>query len=137
MCGDVDEDDGDEAEELRYARFVAHAKAMLAAHAGGEPRDSSAYMDKLFADALSRCARDAGEAKGDERSERLAAQPLVLARLAGFLASHRPAGDEALRNVIEALMLGYGEAERIDHAHHHDHPHDRDHPHDHGHDHEH
>lgn len=131
MCGDVDEDDSSEADEQLYTRFVAHAKALLGQHAPRDGNDPYAYMDKLFADALSRCVRDAGEADGSARSGRLVAQPLVLARLAGFLASHLPPGQDPLRQVIEALMLGYGEAERLDHAHDHDHSHD--HPHDHEH----
>ena len=121
MCGD-DEDESSEAEERRYARFVAHAKALLGQHAPRDADDPYAYMDKLFADALSRCARDAGEADGGERTARLAAQPLVLARLTGFLASHLPPDGDPLRQVIDALMLGYGEAERIEHAL--EHPHD-------------
>jgi hypothetical protein len=121
MCGDDDE--SGEIEERLYARFVAHAKTLLGQHAPRGGDDPYAYMDKLFADALSRCARDAGEADGGERATRLAAQPRVLARLAGFLASHLPADEDPLRQVIDALMLGYGEAERLDQAHDHGHEH--------------
>jgi hypothetical protein len=133
MCGE-DEDDSSAAEEL-YARFVAHAKALLGQHAPRGGSDPYVYMDKLFADALSRCARDAGEADSAERAARLAAQPLVLARLAGFLASHLPSERDPLRQVVEALMLGYGETERLDHADAHAHGHDHDHDHEHGHEH--
>ncbi len=52
--------------------------------------------------------------RGGERSALLAAQQLVLLRLAGFLASHLPSDADPLREVINALMLGYGEAERLD-----------------------
>jgi hypothetical protein len=72
----------------------------------------------------------------ERRYEMLAAQPIVFARLAGFLAAHASLHDDPLRKVIEALMHGYSEAERIEpeHGHDHDGPH---HHHGHGHDHHH
>jgi hypothetical protein len=60
-------------------------------------------------------------------------QPLVFARLAGFLAAHASLQEDPLRKVVEALMLGYAEAERIQPYHGHDHDHDHDHDHSHGH----
>ena len=42
------------------------------------------------------------------------AQPVVFARLAGFLAAHMSLGEDPLRRVMEALMLGYSEAEAMD-----------------------
>ena len=42
------------------------------------------------------------------------AQPVVFARLAGFLAAHMSLGEDPLRRVMEALMLGYSEAEALD-----------------------
>jgi hypothetical protein len=53
-------------------------------------------------------------------------QPLVFARLAGFLAAHASLSEDPLRKVIEALMMGYGEAEAMDRAHAHDHHHHGD-----------
>jgi hypothetical protein len=133
MCGDVDEDAGELA-ELLYAGFLAHARALLQpqAHAEGAP---AAYMEKLFADALGRSARDAQEAGADKRHMRLTSQALVFARLAGVLAGHLALEQDPLRKVIEALMQGYAEAEaaRADHDHDHDHGHGHDHDHDHGH----
>jgi hypothetical protein len=134
MCGD-DEDAG-ELEELLYARFLAHARALLEPHGhakAASPDDPLAYMDKLFSDALSRCARDGEEADADKRYPRLATQPLVFARLAGLLAGHLGLDQDPLRKVIEALMQGYSEAAQADQDHDHDHNHDHDHEHGHHH----
>jgi hypothetical protein len=130
MCGD-DEDAG-ELEELLYARFLAHARALLQPDASAAPPDDLlAYMDKLFADALSRCVRDGEEAGADKRYLRLTTQPLVFARLAGLLAGHLALDQDPLRKVIEALMQGYAEAAQADHEHDHDHDHDHEHGHHH------
>jgi hypothetical protein len=134
MCGD-DEDAG-ELEEQLYARFLAHARALLQPEGGANaapPGDPLAYMDKLFSDALSRCARDGEEAGADQRYLRLATQPLVFARLAGLIAGHLALDQDPLRKVIEALMQGYAEAAQAGHAHDHEHDHDHDHDHEHGH----
>jgi hypothetical protein len=128
MCGD-DEDAG-QLEELLYARFLAHARALLEERDHSQvasPDDPLAYMDKLFSDALSRCARDGEEAAADKRYLRLANQPLVFARLAGLLAGHLALDRDPLRKVIEALMQGYAEAAQADRGH------GRDHDHEHGH----
>jgi hypothetical protein len=138
MCGDLDEEArlGDEL----YARFLRTANALIArqrgADARGEGAGQHAYMDKLFADTLQRVVRDNEAAAADQRYQRLAGQPLVLARLAGLLAAHLALEDDPLRKVIEALMHGYAEAETVepDHGHDHDH-HDRGHGHRHDHDH--
>jgi hypothetical protein len=130
MCGD-DEDAG-ELEELLYARFLAHARALLEGDArskAASPDDAVAYMDKLFADALSRCARDGEEAGVDKRYLRLASQPLVFARLAGLIAGHLALDQDPLHKVIEALMQGYAEASRAEHEHDHDHDHEHGHHH--------
>ncbi len=132
MCGD-DEDTG-ELEEQFYARFLAHARALLPANAEAKPQadDLLAYMDKLFADALSRCVKDSGES-GDQAYQRLATQPVVFARLAGLLAGHLGLERDPLRKVIEALMQGYDEAQAKADAHAHDRDHDHDHEHGHHH----
>src|SRR5258708_31845102 len=121
MCGDVDEDAG-ELEGLLYARFLAHARALLEAHhskaevTAASSDDPAAYMDKLFSDALSRCVRDGEEAAADQRYLRLTRQPLVFARLAGLLAGHLALDQDPLRKIIEALMQGYAEAPQADHG---------------------
>jgi hypothetical protein len=137
MCGDMEEDGPSEAEDRLYQRFQSHTRTLLAqyAHVPQDPgADLHAYMDKLFADALSRAARD-GDSIEAQSYQRLAAQPLVFARLAGFLAAHLSLRDDPLRKVIEAVMLGYAEAEATEFDHGHDH--DHDHQHGHGHDHHH
>src|SRR5580704_6261270 len=132
MCGD-DEDAG-ELEEMLYARFLTHARALLQPDGGATaaPDDPLAYMDMLFSDALSRCVRD-GEEAGEQRYLRLATQPLVFARLAGLLAGHLALDQDPLRKVIEALMEGYADAARTEHDHDHEHGHDHDHEHGHHH----
>lgn len=117
MCGDLEEDDGDgQLEEALYARFVAHARALLAQAPASQdgPEDTSRYMEKLYTDALSRAVKDCEQAAPDRRYERMIAQPVVFARLAGFLAAHMSLGEDPLRRVMEALMLGYSEAEAMD-----------------------
>jgi hypothetical protein len=117
MCGDLEEDDGDsKLEEMLYARFVAHARTLLesAPPPKQPPADNAGYMEKLFTDALSRAVKDCEEAAVERRYERMIAQPVVFARLAGFLAAHMSLGEDPLRRVMEALMLGYSEAEAMD-----------------------
>ena len=127
MCGDLDEDEEQgRLEEQLYARFLAHARALL--KDGGQPSqeqpaDLAAYMEKLFSDALSRSVRDDEQAPERQRYERLAVQPVVFARLAGLLAGHLARGEDPLHKVMEALMLGYSEAETMDQEHGHGHHH--------------
>ena len=141
MCGDLEEDGPSGVEERLHGRFMAHAHNLLAQYAKApKPKDDddlNAYMNKLFTDALSRAARDTDLVEGQQYM-RLASQPLVFARLAGFLASHMAIQEDPLRKVIEAMMLGYAEGEEMtaadhEHGHSHDHDHDHDHGHPHGH----
>ena len=125
MCGDMDDDES-EIEERLYARFRAHAQELLAQPAPQEPADLSEYLDKLFFDSLSRSVRYGEQAEVAQRYERLGMQPLVFARLAGFLAGHLALSEDPLRKVIEAMMMGYGEAEALDQAQDHDHHHHGD-----------
>jgi hypothetical protein len=137
MCGDLDEENG--VEQALYARFRSHAQTLLAKGKGTDAKSVNAALDRLFTDALSRSIRDQESQGEGEQYELLSMQPLVFARLAGFLAAHASLQEDPLRKVIEALMLGYAEAERIEPYHGHDHDHDHDHHHDHhlGHDHHH
>jgi hypothetical protein len=116
MCGDLEEDEADNKhEEMLYARFMAHARARLATPSPQEtPADNTAYMEKLFTDALSRAVKDCEQIAPSKRYERMIVQPVVFARLAGFLAGHMSLGEDPLRRVMEALMLGYSEAEAMD-----------------------
>ena len=137
MCGDLEEEQ--RLDEQLYARFRLHARELLrgrdASDARASAKDLNAYMDRLFADALARCARDGEQSEDGDAYRLLAAQPLVFARLAGFLAAHVSLQEDPLRKVMEALMHGYSEAEHIELDHHgHDHDHDHEHGHDHHHD---
>jgi len=126
MCGDLDEDESDsELEERLYGRFLHNARELLKGSAQPSqepPADLSAYMENLFCDVLSRSVSDSEQA-GANRYERLAVQPVVFARLAGLLAGHLALGEDPLRKVIEALMLGYAEVETMDRAREHAHQH--------------
>ena len=134
MCCDLEEE-GSRFEDQLYARFRLHARELLrgrSAQGSAAPAQNlNAYMDRLFGDALSRCLRD-GEGADGGPYDLLRAQPLVLARLAGFLAAHVSLQEDPLRKVMEALMHGYAEAEHIEpdhHGHDHDHGHGHHHPH--------
>jgi hypothetical protein len=136
MCGDLDEENG--FETALYARFRGHAQSLLAKNPKSDQRSVNAALDRLFTDAMSRAVRDQESLEESDRYELLSMQPLVFARLAGFLAAHASLQEDPLRKVIEALMHGYAEAERIRLNHGHDHDHDHDHGHHHhGHDHHH
>jgi hypothetical protein len=115
MCGDLDDEDSEsKLEATLYRRFAAHARTLLAQPAAPPSSDNAAYMELLFSDALTRALKDCEQADADERYERLIAQPVVFARLAGFLAAHMSLGEDPLRRVMEAMMLGYSEAEAMD-----------------------
>ena len=119
MCGDLEEEEGGSGQRSdadHYARFAAHARALLAhtPFPNETPADTTRYMEKLFTDALSRSVKDCEQMPPDRRYERLIAQPVVFARLAGFLAAHMALTEDPLRRVMEAMMLGYSEAEAMD-----------------------
>src|SRR4051812_1575275 len=105
MCGDLEEEGPSDVEERLHSRFLNHARNLLAQYAKApqpkDPNELNAYMDKLFTDALSRAARDSDSLEGQHYA-RLASQPLVFARLAGFLAAHMSLQEDPLRKVIEA-----------------------------------
>jgi hypothetical protein len=129
MCGDFDTDEA-RAEAL-YARFVDHARAFLAGLESEPGRNGDElydHLDALFRDTLAATAAHAEEEPGQVSGyERLCMEPLVYARLAGFMAAHQPLEDDPLRGVIEAMMTGYAEGEASiserDHGHLHDHDH--------------
>lgn len=136
MCGEIEEENSLQADLLQ--RFLVHSRQALATPAAAGSDGLNAYLDRLFAEFLRRCADDLRGRDETEAYPRLAMQSLVLARLAGFLAGHVALNEDPLRKLIEAVMLGYGEAEmpvRDDHHHHDDHDHGHGHGHDHGHSH--
>jgi hypothetical protein len=134
MCGDLEEEKG---EDDVYSRFVAHAHSFLAGmkRERRNPDAVHAHLDRMFRQLLSE-AIDPNRAP-DEMSgyQRIAMEPLVFARLAGFIAAHVPLSEDPLRRVMEAIMLGYSEGEIA--VSDHDHDHDPFHSHGHGHGHSH
>ena len=137
MCGEMEEEDTREQEA--YARFVAHAHSVLAAMkaaAKGKRLDPMhAHLDGLFRNLLLTAADRTKAPEDVDAYQRLAMEPLVFARLAGFIAAHVPLQEDPLRRIMEALMTGYAEGEIVIPEH--DHDHDHDHPHGHGHGHTH
>ena len=130
MCGDLDEEDQFEGD--LYQRFLVHSQAMLAkAPAGGD--DLNRYLNSLFKDLLKRCVTDAEHVASPNAYRQVAMQSLVLARLAGFLAGHVALNEDPLRKLMEAVMLGYGEADAPPVQGHHGHSHGHGHEHGHGH----
>lgn len=117
MCGEDDDDGPSRFEELLYTRFLGAAQALLAQQAArqGSLNDTVvANIDRLFTDALARAVKDAEAAPPDDQYQVLSMQPLVFARLAGFIAGHLSLQEDPLRKVMEAMMHGYAEAEQID-----------------------
>ena len=108
MCGDLEEEDRFEGD--LYQRFLVHSRAMQAkAPAGSDALNH--YLDALFNDLLKRCVVDAEQVASPNAYRQVAMQSLVLARLAGFLAGHVALNEDPLRKLMEAVMLGYAEAE--------------------------
>ena len=135
MCGELEEESA--PEDDIYNRFVAHTNSFLMSmkRERRKPDPVHAHLDRLFRELLS-TAIDPNRAP-DEMSgyQRIAMEPLVFARLAGFIAAHAPLSEDPLRRVMEALMLGYSEGEIEAPDHDHDHDHDPFHGHGHGHSH--
>jgi len=134
MCGELEDDGPAALEDHLYTAFLAHARALLAEqarNAGRDPNSAAAYADKLFGDALMRARSDCEARDPELRYQTLAVQPLVFARLAGFLASHLSLGEDPLRKVMEAMMHGYAEAEYLEPEHGHDHDDEDEHDHHH------
>src|SRR5580765_7248202 len=125
MCGELEEEV--DLEEESYARFVAHAHSFLAGlRAKGKSDDAiHAHLDRLFRELLIATVDEKTAPAEMTGYQRLAMEPLVFARLAGFVAAHVPLHEDPLRRAIEALMLGYSEGEVAiaDHDHSHDHEH--------------
>jgi hypothetical protein len=128
MCGDID-DDSSLDEEL-FARLTAHAKkydtvvrdradAKGISYSGDAER--SQYMSGLFRDGLSRALSDAAAAPDGARTDAIACQAIVFARLAGFLAGHIPPGADMFRTVVDAVMDGHKEPSAHAQQHRHDH----------------
>ena len=139
MCGDFEEDGPGKLEDVLYDRYQAHAKRLLERQAGARAPDDAvlAAIDSLFAAALGRAVKDTEAAPEDQRYDMLSMQPLVFARLAGYLAGHLAMQEDPLHKVMDAMLHGYREAGDAQRNHDHDHHHDHDHDHEHGHGHHH
>lgn len=141
MCGEVEDDKQFDNEVM--ARFLyiasghgvtrgtieARATPPLAGDAG-----RGAYMSELFRRTLIQAASDLVAVPEGERTETIANQAIVLARLAGFLAGQLPPGEDMTRALLEAMLDGQDEPKRTlkalrdrDHGHSHDHGHDHHH----------
>ncbi len=115
MCGDI-EDDESFVEEF-YVRFSEHAHVFLSKlttpSSHGDEAQLYAYLDALFRTALKSAAEPEDAPENITGYERLSMEPLVYARLAGFMAAHQPLEEDPLRRLIEALMTGYAEGEEM------------------------
>lgn len=121
MCGELEEEV--DLEEETYIRFVAHVHSFLAGlRAKGKTDDAvHTHLDRLFRELLIATVDEKKAPSEMSGYQRLAMEPLVFARLAGFVAAHVPLHEDPLRRTIEALMLGYSEGEIAVADHDHDH----------------
>jgi hypothetical protein len=131
MCGELEEETS--LEEDAYTRFVAHVHSFISElRAKAKSEDAvHAHLDRLFRELLIASVDEKKTPREMSGYQRLAMEPLVFARLAGFIAAHVPLHEDPLRRAIEALMLGYSEGEIAVVEHDHQHPHDHRHGHTH------
>jgi hypothetical protein len=135
MCGDLESDET--LLEEFYTRFVEDARAHLADHESSDgPNDGDplyGYLDDLFRKTLTAAADPESGPTDTSGYDRLCMEPLVFARLAGFMAAHQPLEDDPMRRLMEAVMTGYSEGEdaieRYARHHGHDHGNGRGHTH--------
>lgn len=127
MCGDLETDES-RAEDF-YTRFVDHTRSFLATmnaeNAGATTSPLHAYLDALFQRSLSAATEHGDVPEEVSGYDRLSMEPLVYARLAGFMAAHQPLEEDPMRRLIDAVMMGYEEGEAVfsDSDHHHAHGH--------------
>lgn len=121
MCGDHDEHDHvDEEVFHNLVHLASHHNVHPNPDAGSTPpsledeKMRNAYLEGLFRAALTRIVNDTAHIPEGQRTDLLAGQSIVFARLAGMLAGLLPPGSEQLPTVINAMMQGYQEP-----AHHH------------------
>jgi hypothetical protein len=121
MCGDIESETPLEQQIVEHFRSIA-GQYLAAAGTGVGTDPQHDYMDRLFAAVLRECLDDLDEAGSGAALDRLQAQGVVLARLAGILTGQLPPVADGLHAATDALLVGYGEARG-----------DRDDGHDHGH----
>lgn len=136
MCGDIEEDTT--FDDLIFGRFSAFARnsgVVVPENPKAldddltQPDGRSAYMSRLFHDAMLRAAADAAAAAEGSRADAIASQAVVFARLAGVLVAQLPPESDVFRAAMEAFMHGSGEPARreAEHRHHHHHDHHHEH----------
>jgi hypothetical protein len=128
MCGELEEE-GRPDEEI-YVRFVAHVHTFLASlrKKGKSGDEVHVHLDRMFREQLLAVLDEKRAPEEMTGYDRMVMEPLVFARLAGFIAAHIPLSEDPLRRLIDALMVGYSEGEVTqvhdhDHGHHHGHGH--------------
>ena len=131
MCGELEEELS--PEDDAYNRFVAHVHSFLAGLRTKAKTDDTVHkhLDKMFRELLLDSVDERKAPREMSGYQRLAMEPLVFARLAGFIAAHVPLHEDPLRRAIEALMVGYSEGEIAVAEHDHEHPHGHHHGHTH------
>ena len=135
MCGELEEEGG--PDQLAASRYEAHVHSLLASLKLKAKHSDPihGHLDRLFRGLLVDSVDERKAPRDMDPFQRLSMEPLVFARLAGFMAAHLPLSEDPLRRIIEAVMLGYSEGEIAVPDHDHDHFHGHDHGHDHGHSH--
>ncbi len=125
MCGDIESETP--LEQQIIERFRAVADRYLADAGSDAATDPDhAYMNRLFSAVLRKCVDDVGAAGDGATLEQLQAQGVVLARLAGILTGQLPPAADGLHAAMDALLVGYREAQDgtgDDHDHGHGHHH--------------
>lgn len=145
MCGDLEDDKQVDDELIARLLYIARGYGVTqeTLTARGTPplagdSDRPAYMSDLFRRVLNASLSDVHAIPEGHRTETLANQAIVLARLAGFLAAQLPPGGDFTKSLLEAMLDGQAEPERMlrqmrnhDHGHDHDHDHGQHHHHHH------
>lgn len=135
MCGELEDDkqlDDELVERLLYiSRGYGVTQDTLTARSApplSGDADRPAYMSDLFRRVLNAALSDLHAIPDGHRTETIANQAIVLVRLAGFLAGQLPPGGDMTKSLLEALLDGQAEPERMfNHMRAHDHGHDHDH----------
>jgi hypothetical protein len=112
MCGDIESDES--IAEEHYRRFVERTQTYLSPKEQNNKQSTDTlyiHLDALFRKTLVSITEPDNVSQEVTGYERLSMEPLVYARLAGFIAAHQPLEDDPLKRLIEALMTGYAEGE--------------------------
>lgn len=135
MCGELDENLQINQEVMERFAVLARRAGASAAGDGAAPsalasaEGRAAFMERVFAEGLSRALSATAAAEDDERVDAVASQAIALARLAGFIAGQLPPEADLFRAVIGAVAEGHAETtrlvqeERSKQDHHHGHHH--------------